>query len=178
MGTISSVVVTVNQVELNSEEKGLVTLSTATKDYDLIALKQSNMTSLYADATVPAGTYNQIRLDISKVVITDNGAVHEAKLPSGALKINGNFIIKDGEASTVVFDFKADKSLHVTGNGKYIFAPVINLKVQGDVKVEVNDKDEVNSENGDSEINENLGVDEKGELRANFEAKIGDFEND
>lgn len=178
MGTISSVVVTVNKVQLGSEENGWITVSTATKNYDLIALKQSNITSLYGDATVPAGTYNQIRLDISKVVITDNGVAHDAKLPSGVLKIDGNFVVKDGQTSTVVFDFKADKSIHITGNGKYIFAPVINLEVKGDVKVDINEKDEVESAEGDKEIDEDFGMDEKGEVKVNFEAKDLDFEND
>lgn len=175
IGNISSVVVTVNKVELNSVEKGWVTVSTATKNYDLLALKQMNITSLYADATVPVGTYNQIRLDISKVVVTDNGVAHEAKLPSGVLKINGNFVVKDGETSTVVFDFKADKSVHITGNGKYIFAPVINLEVKGDTKVKVNEKDEVDSEEGDKEIDENFGMDAQGEVKINFEGVDKDF---
>jgi hypothetical protein len=173
MGTVSSVVVTVNQVQLHSETQGWITVSSDTKQYDLVSLNQSNTVSLYADASVSAGTYNQVRLDIGKVVVTDSGVTHEAKLPSGMLKITGNFIVKEGETSSAVFDFKADQSIHITGNSQYIFTPVISLKSESSVKVEINAKNEVKIIGGKTETDGDFEMDIKGEIRA----RLGDKED-
>jgi len=171
MGGVSSVLVTVDKVEMHSASNGWVTVSNETKQYDLLVLKQSGAVSLLANANVDVGTYDQVRLIVSKVVVVKNGVQQEAKLPSGELKIVGNVVVNADKTSSIVFDFMADKSLHLTGNGKFIFAPVLKIKKQEDVKVELKSNNELNIAGDSREDDQDVGMDEKGDIRDNFELK-------
>ncbi|HHT9145881.1 MAG TPA: DUF4382 domain-containing protein [Candidatus Wunengus sp. YC61] len=177
MSGVSSVFVTVNKVEIHSATKGWVTASNETKQYDLLALKQSGAVSLLANANVDVGTYDQMRLMISKVTVVKNGVSQDAKLPSGELKIISDIVVNADKTLTVVFDFMADKSLHITGNGKFIFTPVIKVKKQSNANVELKSNGEINIMGGNQENDENVGMDEKGEVKNDFELK-GDLDID
>lgn len=171
MEGVSSVFIAVNKVEIHSEAKGWITASNETKEYDLLELKNNQEISLLAEANVDIGVYDQVRLMISKVVVIKNGIQEEAKLPSGELKIMGNFVVDADKSLSVTFDFIADKSLHTTGNDKIIFAPVVKLIKQNDVAVEIRQNNKLNITGGMRENDQNFGMDEKGEVRANFELK-------
>jgi len=177
MSGVSSVFVTVNKVEIHSATEGWVTASNETKQYDLLVLKQSGAVSLLANANVNVGTYDQMRLMISKVTVVKNGVSQDAKLPSGELKIISDIVVNADKTLTVVFDFMADKSLHVTGNGKFIFAPVVKVKKQSNANVELKSNGEINIMGGNQENDENIGMDEKGEVKNDFELK-GDLDID
>ncbi len=169
MGSISSVMVTVNKIEMHNQANGWVTVSNATNQYDLMALKQSGVTSLLAQTNVQAGTYDQIRLTINKVMVTDNGVQYEAKLPSGQLKIIGTIVVDPSKTSTAVIDFMADKSLHVTGNGKFVFAPVVKIQTQSNTNATVDSDEKVHMTTGHVDTDSNEGMDVNGEMKENFE---------
>ncbi len=171
MGTITSVVLTVTQVSVHSTSSGWVTVSNATKQYDLLALRDSGAISLLASTSVAAGTYDQVRLAVSNVTVVRNGVSQSAKLPSGELKIVGNIVVGSNATTAVVFDFLADKSLHITGEGKLIFAPVIKIEKQDDASFELNSNNELRITSGHREDDENVGMDENGEVKSNFELK-------
>ncbi len=171
MGDVSSVLVTINKVDVHDATSGWVTVSNETKQYDLLVLKQSGAVSLLASSSVAVGTYDQVRLMISKVIVVKSGVRVEAKLPSGELKIIGNIVVNADKTTSMVFDFMADKSLHTTGNGKLIFAPVIKIQKRTDAQVELKSNDEIDITGGKEENDENVGMDEKGEVRNNFELK-------
>jgi hypothetical protein len=177
MTGVSSVVITVNKVAIHSTSSGWVTISSGVKEYDLLTLKKSGVVSLLAQTNVTAGTYDQIRLNISKVVVVRNNVQTEAKLPSSELKIIGKIVVNADKTSTAVFDFMADKSLHATGDGKFIFAPVIRIEKTSDANVEVKMNDELSITGGNRENDEDVGMDEKGEVREDFELK-GNLEID
>ena len=198
MGDISSVVITVNKVEIRSATNGWIAVSTTTKAYDLLALKQSGKVSLLVNTTVASGTYDQVRLNVSSVVVTRNGVAQEAKLPSSELKISGTIEVMADQSLSVVFDFIADKSIHITGDGKIIFAPVIKVTRQNNIDFELRSNDEIvikiksfddddgKDDDGDGKDDEedddinsqnknyeehNYGMDERGEVRSDFELK-------
>lgn len=164
--------VNVDAVEVHSATEGWVTISTSSKIYDLLQLKQSGVATLIADANLNAGTYDQIRLTIKKVEVTTANGTQEAKLPSNSLKIIGNLTVLAGQTSSALLDFLADKSLHITGNGKFIFAPVVRLETRNDVVVAIDDSDEkVDIRGGKIETEKTIGMDEKGEIDDDFELK-------
>ncbi len=135
----SSIILSISEIRLQSAAKGWITVSEDKKQFDLLALKRSGLNALLADVTVDAGNYNQIRLSVDKItVIEKDGATSEAKLPSKDLRILGKLAVLDGKISSVLFDFLADKSLHMTGAGQRIFAPVIKLETRNNVNVAIN----------------------------------------
>ncbi|MDO8512883.1 MAG: DUF4382 domain-containing protein [bacterium] len=178
MTNISEITMTVNKVELHSEATGWVTASSATRTYSLLDLKARGESALAADANIAAGTYNQIRVTIDNIQVkTNTGTVSEAKLPSGQLKLNGEIVVNAEEITSVNLDFLASASLHMTGKGMYVFAPVVHMEVRSDVKIGISeddkdDKDEVEEveiEDGKIEEEIDAGMDVDGEVKKDFE---------
>ena len=164
MGTVSSVKVTVDSIRVNSQSEGWVIVSSSAKTYDLLKLQAENKNELFADVQLKEGSYNQIRLDISKVEVTDANGTHEAKLPSGELKLNGELVVKANSTSVAKFDFIVNESLHVTGNGKYILAPVIQLETREDADVQIKSNNRVEISGGRIKTNAKIGMDINGNI--------------
>ncbi|MCX6771254.1 MAG: DUF4382 domain-containing protein [Candidatus Micrarchaeota archaeon] len=140
MGAVASVKVTVDSLEVQNATGGWIIVASPPYTYDLLQLKASGSQPLMADASLAAGAYGQVRMHISKVVIADSSGEHEATLPSGDLKIIGGFMVKANSTTVVNFDFQADKSVHVTGNGKYILAPVVHMQGLDGAEVDTSSK--------------------------------------
>jgi hypothetical protein len=166
---VSSIMMTVDKVEMLGASSSWVTISSVSKQYDLLQLKASGAIALLADVNLSAGTYNQIRLTIGKVEISASGSIREAKLPSGTLKIVGRIVVEEGKTATAVLDFKADKSLHITGNGMFVLAPVVHLQTKSDVSVEVRTDATLKIVGGKDEDEVDVGMDERGETKEDFE---------
>ena len=108
---------------------------TGPNPFELLALRSSNgLYSILGSAGLATGNYTQIRLNIESVVVTINGANVTATVPSGKIKFVQPFEVAEG-TTVLTFDFDADKSINVTGNGnktepKVIMKPVIKLTVE------------------------------------------------
>lgn len=175
LGNIQAVVMTVKELMVHSPSKGWVSVSKTPRTYDLFYLHSVNATEFLADANLEAGSYDQIRLIIDKIVVTPNGgAPQEAKLPSNDLRLVGELLVEKGKTASAVFDFLSEKSLHITGDGKYIFAPVIKLDTRNDVEVAQISKRNEQFPNGRLDVgggrpkfSGTLGMDENGNFKTN-----------
>jgi len=118
----------------NQEEAGWITLAVDPARYDLLEL-QNNAGVVLAEQNLAAGDYNQIRLLIEcegdeapEIVI--EGESHPLTVPSGCtsgFKLNGQFTIAAGQETVLIMDFDMRKSVHETGNGKYMLNPVVRF---------------------------------------------------
>lgn len=164
MGNVSSMLLTVDSVQAHSNASGWVNVSSTQMTYDLLSLKASGVRALLADINLSAGTYEQVRLNISKVVVVDANGSHDAKLPSSELKIVGILVVSPDSTSTANLDFEVDKSLHVTGNGLYILAPVIKLETRENATVKVKTGKDVEVGGGKVRTETEVGMNENGEV--------------
>ncbi|MGV6946367.1 DUF4382 domain-containing protein [Sphingobacterium kyonggiense] len=116
--------------------------------FDILEYRLGKDTVL-AHHDVPSGRIQEIRLvleDDGNEVIID-GVRHPLTTPSGQssgvkLKVQDDLI--PNVAYTLLLDFDASKSIHQTGNGKYMLKPVIRavpVAVSGTVKGMVSPKD-------------------------------------
>jgi len=98
-------------------------------------LDLDGVTELLASHIVEAGIYTQIRLDVATVLIwvTGDETPHEARVPSGTIKLVGSFEVTEGEQTEVTVDINGAKSVE-TGNGEYIFRPVVKLLIPDSAK--------------------------------------------
>ncbi|MDO8626106.1 MAG: hypothetical protein Q7K39_01445 [Candidatus Magasanikbacteria bacterium] len=71
---------------------------------------------------------------------------------------------KEGADATnsVKLDFIADQSLHLTGNGKFIFAPVVKLESRSKADVQVGSDDSVAVSGDDVDSEATVSMDLKG----------------
>jgi uncharacterized protein DUF4382/carboxypeptidase family protein len=90
---------------------------------------QNGVFTTIGEASLPAGTYTQIRLKLgagSNVVV--DGTTLPLKVPSGmqsGLKLIGTFNVPPGGTTDVGLDFDASRSLHETGSGQWMLKPVV-----------------------------------------------------
>ena len=170
MEAISEISMKISKVEMHNNVEGWVNVSSTPRTYNLLELNASGESKVLADAKATAGTYNQIRLVVDSISVkTKAGATKEAKLPSGEIKMNTVLVVKGGTTSSVNFDFLADKSLHVTGNGEYIFAPVVKTETKSEANVSVNGSGTVSIGGGNVDDSNTVGMDLDGNVRIDFQ---------
>ena len=105
--------------------------------------KLQGPSDLLGTGPLPAGSYTQVRLVVqSATLYFDNpsagpacapsvpvptGANASLEIPSGEVKLNRGFELKEGAAMNMLLDFDGDKSIHQTGNGRYMMSPVVAI---------------------------------------------------
>jgi hypothetical protein len=129
--TISNIVVHM------ADPDEFIEVSDVEQDFDLLDLKDNPVPIVSAD--LEAGHYNQIRIDVvegSIVFLEDDGqgelveVPYDLKIPSNEIKIPVQFYIEASGQTELILDFDAEKSIHVTQQGKkdsYKLRPVIKV---------------------------------------------------
>jgi cytoskeletal protein RodZ len=169
MGNVTAIDMTVSKVEMHSATEGWVTASSDTQTFDLLELKAKGESQLAASADVAASTYDQMRVTIDRVsVTTKDGTSKTAKVPSGELKLMSNVVVIADKTSSVNLDFIADASLHTTGKGEYVFAPVVKVDSRSDASVEIGSNSRVSIGGGKTESSGDFGMDLDGQVKSNF----------
>jgi hypothetical protein len=131
-GDFDAVNLVVDEVSASRSDAdgGWQVLSTGTSTVNLLTL-QNGVFATLGDATVPAGTYHQVRLKLgagSNVVV--GGVTYPLTVPSGmssGLKLNGAFDLTAGGVLSLQMDFDVSKSISLHGNG-YRMDPVIRMR--------------------------------------------------
>ncbi len=152
LGNITSVKLKVLSASAYNKEKSFwTTVTDADMVVDLIELNKKSIEKLYGNKSLPEGEYSMMKLKIADVKVTRNNKEEEAFLPSGELKIQLPFKIEADSETKITLDFDADESLHTTGDGKIIFAPVIHVKSGNqEIAVRMNEKGELGSKGLDA----------------------------
>jgi len=99
--------------------------------FDLLHLKNGDITEDAAIDAVPAGNYTMIRMHIVEGLAFTNatlndeaGTVIPLNVPSEKIKIPVHFEIKQGETTTIILDITAD-SVHIASNPEHNLRPVV-----------------------------------------------------
>ena len=167
---ISEVSMTVNKVELYSQTQGWVTVSNNSYQYQLLQLHAKGQTKIFAQAEVPVDTYSRIRVTLGDVVVhTGAGSQKTAAVPSKTLDIQGSVSVHTNETSSLKLDVLADKSLHVTARGDYVFAPVVNVESRSNAMVGITSDGAVTINGGSVDTSSSVGMDIDGNVKANFQ---------
>ena len=124
--------VTIESLEFRScEEPGKVLLPLlAPVSFELLSYKDK-VGSLLPAAKFPEGKICDLRVNVQDddaYVVDQEGKEFPLKVPSSEVKLKGEFEVADGVYTALVLDFDAEKSIHQTGQGKFILHPVISIK--------------------------------------------------
>jgi hypothetical protein len=103
---------------------------TGDNPFDLLTLKGGGLQLKLATADMAQGKYTQIRMAIDEAWVIMDGDNITATIPSDKLKFVQPFDVEAGKETKLLFDFDADKSIHVTGPGEVMVKPVIKLIVE------------------------------------------------
>lgn len=130
--SFDSVIIFVERVEVhrsgNDSTSGWFVINNTLRSFDLLQLV-NGASAVLGDSVLAAGTYSQIRLILAEGnYVIDNGVKHDLTVPSGTqtgIKLNHAFTILPNTLYELLLDFNVDKSIHITGNNKYMLKPVI-----------------------------------------------------
>ncbi|HEX7847438.1 MAG TPA: DUF4382 domain-containing protein [Chitinophagaceae bacterium] len=131
-GDYDAVYIDVRDVQINVTSDSLSgwqsLANVASGRYDLLKLVNDDDTIL-ADAEIPVGRVQQLRLILGpdNYVVVDGDSI-KLQTPSAqqsGLKLNIHQDVSAGIMYKLLLDFDVAKSIHKTGNGKYMLKPVI-----------------------------------------------------
>jgi hypothetical protein len=131
---LDSVIICVTRVEIHKSgsdsTSGWFVINDSTRYFDLLLLT-NGASAVLGDTSLAPGKYTQIRLIIGDgSYVIDQGVKHNLEVPSGSqsgLKLNHQFTIESGKLYELLLDFNVDKSIVITGNGKYKLKPTIRV---------------------------------------------------
>ena len=171
---VDDVDLSIKKVEVYSATGGWVEVASEEKSYKLLALNASGNTELYAKAYVEEGTYNKVRMTLGDVIVKtkSNGDV-KASVPSSHVTIDTKVVVKEKMNTSVELDIFADKSLHSTLSGDYIFATVVKVESISDAEVSVGEDNVVVVSGGEVDNSTTAGVDLRGVSKTDFILKTG-----
>jgi len=105
--------------------------------------KLENGEDILGTGALQPGQYTQLRLVVASAklyfenassgspcaatIAEPSGRQAVVDIPSGEVKLNRQFEVKDSGATTILLDFDGDKSVRETGSGKYMMSPVIGI---------------------------------------------------
>lgn len=164
MGSVQKVNVTIDSVDAYSETNGWVRVNSQRREYDWLELKSQSKTVVLADAQLEEGSYSQVRMNVSKVTVTDANGVHEAKTPTREWVFDGQFTVESNTTSSAHFDFQADESVHVANDSSYVVAPVTVVETRDNASVNVQSSDRVIISGGSVRTSQTVGMDISGNI--------------
>jgi len=131
---VSKIIVYTKNIQVHkadSPEDTWTTVVGEERSFDLVEIQGAEV--FLGTANITSGNYTQIRLDVTKVMVTLEGKEILAKLPSEKLKIVRTWEVRENEKTILALDFEADKFVVITGKDEAQVKPVLKLEVtQGD----------------------------------------------
>ncbi len=133
---VASANVTLTKIEVHKASdnvsdnaSGWITIIDYEVTFDLFEIIEE--ADILGSENVTAGKYTQIRMDVIEITgLTTDNTTYIATVPSGKLKLIKPFEVKEGWITILTIDFDGDKSLKMTGKGKFKFSPVVKLLVE------------------------------------------------
>lgn len=175
LDSMESIRMTVDEISVAKGKGGWIALTSVPREVDLLALYRSSSLETMADVYLEEGAYDRVRMKVSKVTVIEKGSggiAHAAKLPSGTMTFIGNLVVQKGKSSSMLIDVLAAKALHKTGNGMFVFFPVVKVAMQSDVSVR-SFGGGVYATGGKSDFDATLGMDEAGAMKPGFAFESG-----
>jgi len=121
------VYVTTANIEVSVAELGWLSVIDEEITFELLALE--GVEAVLGTAELPVGNYTQVRLSVTEVQIEKDGELVTAEVPSGKIRLVGNFELVADERTFISLDFEVDKSLVDRRRQGFLFKPVIKLAV-------------------------------------------------
>jgi len=140
-----SVLITFSEVSAHRAEGEWITLPFAeaatSRTCDLKKLVDAQ--DVLGTGPLTAGQYTMVRVVVTSATLHFDNAAAGAPcaatvtapegrsaavdVPSGEVRLNRNFEVDADSATTMLIDFDGDRSIHETGNGRYMMQPVITV---------------------------------------------------
>lgn len=106
-------------------QEGWVKLIDQPMNIDLIHV--NGVEQVLNRARIEPGRYTEVRLQVTQAKVKIGPETKTATLPSGELKLAGQFDVEAGKTTAITVDFDAEASVSTTGAGDVVIRPVAKL---------------------------------------------------
>lgn len=171
--SVSSVNLQVQSVQMQSAATGQWYTATMAGSGSYKLQGQASYT-LMANATVPAGTYDAVQMNISSATATyANGTTEAMAMVNSTVRAKGNFVVQSTANTTstnwVNFDVKANQSTHTTASGRAVLLPVVDVVAWTGAQLTTGAGGAITVQNaGSATVSVSEGMDLNGTMMANF----------
>lgn len=107
-----------------------VTIPVPSTSIDLLTL-QNGLTLPLGSESVPAGTYDMLRLVVGGASVVVGAQTYTLTVPSGSergVQVSTTFTVQAGGETKLLLDFSANDSIVEDSSGGYILNPVLSVK--------------------------------------------------
>lgn len=155
-------------IEIRNENGQWITLTSDAMQFKL--LENSGKQQVMVYKKIPAGKYNQIRIDVEFVKIITMNKTYTTVIPNKYITIDTNIIVDENGKSITELNIDLAKSLHMTTKDDIIFAPVIDVNSKRNINVNILDANKklINVNGGVLLDKKRVGMDIKGQMRQDF----------
>ncbi len=170
---VSSATMHVSSVQLQSSANGKWYTATPSGSGTYTLHGQTSYTFI-GNATVPAGAYDAVQLNVDSVTGTyANGTTTTMAIPSDNITVSGTYDIQStaNTTSTNWINFAVDlnQSVHTTGSGKLILLPVVQVVAWSNAMLSVGTGNNVSVQSyGSVTSSVNAGMNVSGQMVANL----------
>lgn len=164
---IDSIFMSTTNIEARNANNQWISVTDQLRTYDLLKLKRESKMELMLDTIIPEGTYNQLRIKIESVVVIKNGLANTVRLPSNTVILPFSLPLRTGQTAALMLDIQADKSLHISADNQYIFAPVIHMDALGEIQIVQKSSSKVEFFGGLPKYAASFGMIETGAMQQN-----------
>jgi hypothetical protein len=171
--SVSSVNVQVRSVQMQSSANGQW-YTAAVAGSGNYQLHGQTSYSFIGNATVPAGNYDAIQMNVSSVTATyANGTTQAVAMPNSTVRVSGTFNVQSTASGSstnwVTFNINSGQSLHTTSSGKLAIYPVVEVIAWSGAQLTTGTNNTVDVQNaGQVTADVNAGMNINGTMKTNF----------
>jgi hypothetical protein len=128
---VEQVLVQIGRVEahrVSRNESKWVVITDQPVTFDL--LRVSQVQKFLGEQLVESGTYTRVRFSVAGVTVVAAGVEYSARAPGGYISLTRPFRVAEDQTTVLVLDFDGERSLRVTGQGRYILTPEARVLAQ------------------------------------------------
>ena len=171
---VSSVNMQVQSVQMQNSATGQWYTAAMASNGGSLKLQGQSSYTLIGNASVPAGTYSAVQMNVQSATATyANGTTETVVMPNSTLRMTGTFTVQStantSSTNWINFDVKSDQSLHSSASGQLVLFPVVEVVAWSNAQLSSGANNTVNVQNyGAVTADENAGMNISGQMQANF----------
>lgn len=136
-GNLNNIIFSISSLYVHSKTNGWVSIPASSHIYDLIQLRKTGNISFFSNTSISSGDFDMIKFNIGSMKIYDANGKHDVIIPSALYQSNFDFTIQPNKVASINLGFMGTDSVHMTGDGRYVLTPIINIDAKSDSSISI-----------------------------------------
>jgi hypothetical protein len=171
---VSSVNMQVQSVQMQSSATGQWYTAAMVSNGGDVKLHGQGSYTLVGNASVPAGTYSAVQMNVQSATATyANGTTKAVVMPNNTIMVKGTYTVQStantSSTNWINFDVNSNQSLHSSASGQLVFLPVVEVIAWSNAKLSSGANNTVSVQNaGTVTADQKAGMNVTGQMQADL----------